>query len=133
MTAPSLPHIHTPTVQLRTDGIMCIDYGHNPNLSGEGLAEVLRRRREISQLAMPVLVKVTGRPSIDSQLPKALRSSDYCSITTAVAYVTDSWHVRNLINTYLTVQKPPYPLFIFDTEEEALICLRRYVQGDPAI
>ncbi|WP_018152733.1 DUF7793 family protein [Leeia oryzae] len=116
-------------ITLRDDGIVCVDYGKNPLLSGAALMEIVQRRKALCPSPTPVLVRINGRPVMDGTLPAALRSPDYCQLTLAVAYVTDSWYVRKLLNTHLTIDAPPYPLFVFEHEDEAVTCLTRYLPG----
>ena len=126
-TAPATTGL--PIVTLRDDGIVCVDYGQSPVMSGPALMDILKQRLALCPAPTPVMAKVTGRPTIDGTLPAAVRSPDYCQQTLAVAYVTDSWYVRKLIHTHLTIDAPPYPMFVFATEEEAATCLSRYLPG----
>ncbi|WP_018149996.1 DUF7793 family protein [Leeia oryzae] len=116
-----------PKVHLGKDGIMRVNYGHNPVLSTEGLLSVVERRLAITRTPTPVLVSMTGRPVVTPNQTSVMHEERYRSITTAVAYVTTEWYIQHLINIHLKVNKPPFPLFIFDTEEEAVPWLARFI------
>ena len=91
---------------------------------------VIERRLEITRLPTPVLVTMTGRPTVTPNQTDVMHDELYRSITTAVAYVTTEWYIKHLINIHLKVNKPPFPLFIFDTEEEAVPWLARYIYSE---
>ncbi|MCB6183956.1 hypothetical protein LIN78_10410 [Leeia sp. TBRC 13508] len=127
MNPSEIPKLHIPEIIFREDGIVCVDHGYARTLTSEGVLEVLRIRREFSLKPMPLMIKMDGRPILDPKIISIVKSAEYCEVTPAVAYVTSSWYVRQLLDTYMTIQTPSYPLFVFEQEEEALAWLSRFV------
>ena len=116
-----------PEVWLGEDGILRVDYGDSPCIDAKMIETVRQKHVRIVQHPVPVIFLATGRPMSTSEGRQAAQSPDICAITTAIAFVTQSWYIQKLLDLYLTFEAPPYPAFVFRSEEDAADWLRRYV------
>ncbi|WP_018151031.1 DUF7793 family protein [Leeia oryzae] len=116
-----------PDMQLGSDGVLRVDYGYNPVLTTAGFVHILDEREKIVSAPVPVLVKMSGRPKVQVNQTGIMHTSRYLSLTTAVAYVTKEWYIKHLIDKHITLNKPPLPIFVFETDQEAINWLKRYL------
>lgn len=116
-----------PIVWLGEDGILRVDYGDSPHIDGAMIEKIRQKHIALSDKPLPVMFMATGRPSSTKDGREAASTPEICNITTAVAFVTKSWYIRQLLDLYLTFDRPPYPAFVCETEEDAADWLIRYV------
>ncbi|NLR76184.1 MULTISPECIES: STAS/SEC14 domain-containing protein [Leeia] len=114
-------------VWLGEDGIVRIDHGVDPELSLDLIQRVFEARARLCPQPHPVMVLGRGRPKVSKEAKAFTQQAMVARMTTAIAYVADSYWIRNMVKLYLLFDTPPYPAFVVSSEAEAVAWLKRYV------
>ncbi|MBI2381981.1 MAG: hypothetical protein HYV16_14605 [Gammaproteobacteria bacterium] len=117
-----------PTVSLRPDGILRIDYGLHPRISVESVRYARQRHLELTPHACPVLITGEGAVRADADAERYVGSPDVAKLTLASALVTRSLVAQLAAKLFLMYRKPlTYPVQAFLTEDEAVAWLRGFL------
>lgn len=117
-----------PTVSLRKDGILRIDYGLHPHITLEAVRYARQRHRELTPHACPVLITGEGAVRSDLEAERYAGSPDVAKLTLASALVTNSLVGQLAAKLFLLYRKPmTYPVKVFSNEDEAVAWLRGFL------
>ncbi|TNF96108.1 MAG: hypothetical protein EP297_10590 [Gammaproteobacteria bacterium] len=116
-------------VYIDSNGIMCVEYPTHSNFGIHEVREEYRKRLDITNEKMPVLVKIRGIKTFSEDAQNFLCSSDNCAITSTTAVVGDSnagyfKHSEILLELFKCLKRPPFDFKYFDDEESAIAWLK---------
>lgn len=125
--------VQEPEVQLGEDGIVRIRFGLHARITRATLerAEELSRQLTPYPSSAPALIVGDGILQLDEEAQCFASDPEIVSTTTACALVPRSFLERFIANVFLRYRKPPYPIRVFETEEDAVQWLKQYVQRPP--
>ena len=116
-----------PHVELLNDGILRVDFGDRARITVAGMHHANQAHRELSGTPRPVLVSGKGLVSVEEDAMAFCSDSEITEMTSAMALIVHSLLARHLGKLFLNYYKPPYPVKLFDDEQEAHRWLRRYL------
>lgn len=114
----------SPKVWLEDDGIMCIEYPVHSSITLDDLQKSLCLRQSLLSKKHKLLVKLNGLMALSASAQEFLLTEEYSSLTQAVAVVVNPHegyyqHTKILLGLFQRQGPLPYPLELFDTENEA--------------
>ncbi len=80
----------------------------------------------ITNEACPILIVGQSVVAVDREAERYASSPEIVRITRAMAIVTNSSLQKHLARMFFWYRKPPYPIQVFATEEEAVEWLQQY-------
>lgn len=117
-------------VWLGDDGIVRVDYGNDPLLDLAAVKSAVAQRIALVGRPHPVMVIGGGHPHVTPDAKAYTRSAEVVQMTTAMAFVTESFWARNMVQLFRLFDAPPYPVYVFSDQIEAAAWLRRFVLPD---
>ena len=120
-------------VWLGEDGIVRVDYGNDPMLDLTVVQSAVAQRIALVGRPHPVMIIGGGHPHVTPAAKAYTRSAEVVKMTTAMAFVTESFWARNMVQLFRLFDAPPYPVYVFSDQIEAAAWLRRFVLPDDSV
>lgn len=121
----------TPQVNLRKDGILYVDFSAYDRITLASLKYAHSEHIKLCPVgAIPVLVKGNSVGSVEYAAQRYVASPEVCAGVSAGAIVVSSFLECHLARMFLVYHRPPYPVQVFNDEQEAIAWLRRFFATD---
>lgn len=114
-----------PTVTLRDDGIVHIDYGKLTAVTVDFARYTFRARQELTGgRAVPILFSGDELVHIDREASDFAASPQVAATILAAAVVPKRFMIKQLARLFIWYTRPPYPCRVFSDYDEAIDWLR---------
>jgi hypothetical protein len=116
------------TLWVDDDDLMHVEYRAGTTMTVERVREQLAAAVALAgERPMRVLADLRGRvSSADRAVRAELGGPESAARTIAVAMLVDSELARAMVNFFMSVTRPPFPIRMFTSEHDALAWLRTF-------
>jgi len=123
------PDAARPVIAIGEDGVVRVDYGPCDRITLDAVRYVHDwRMANGPKHKIPALL-VGGRvSSVEYQAQRFASSAEVCAVTSAAAFVVQSFLERHLARLFFMYHRPPYPTRVFEDEIMARAWLRNYLE-----
>jgi hypothetical protein len=117
-------------IWLEEDGIVRIKYPDDFHITMDVMESVFQQHLQITTDKRPILADAKSVASVDYDAQQFVSTDKVAALTTALAVVAKSAFTRAMGEMFMMFHKPPYPMRIFQHQEDALEWLRTFLADE---
>ena len=117
-------------IWLEEDGIVHIKYPHNFHLTLDVMESIYQQHLQITTDKRPILAHAESVASADYDAQQFVSSDKAVALTSALALVVKSAFTRAMGEMFMMFHKPPYPMRMFQREDDALEWLKTFLTDE---